>query len=96
MNTAEIIKRLARQSSITQVKAKRLLKLHTDNMAQHLAQGDQLVLRGFGSFKVIQQPAKKVWNPAKKCFQTGISKNNTRFKASPKMTSWLNQNNGNE
>ena len=94
MNTTEIIKQLARQSSITQAKAKQLLKLHTDNLAQHLAQGDQLILRGFGSFKVMQQPARKVWNPAKKRFQTSTERNNIHFKASPKMTSWLNQNNG--
>lgn len=52
MNTTELIDRLAKRLQVNKAEAKRLLNAHLDALGRHLASGDSVVLRGFGTFSV--------------------------------------------
>jgi len=52
MNTTELIDSLATRLQVSRAEAKRILNAHLDSVARHLALGDSVVLRGFGTFSV--------------------------------------------
>lgn len=52
MNTTQLIARLAQRLGISKAEAHRLLHAHLERIGHHLAAGDTVVLRGFGTFSV--------------------------------------------
>jgi nucleoid DNA-binding protein len=50
MNTSELIRQLARELKISQKTARQLLEQELTAIAEHLGQGDEVVVRGFGRF----------------------------------------------
>ncbi len=59
MNTTQLVAKLAERLEISQAEAKRLLKSQLDVIADHLAAGQQVVLRGFGTLGVRRTAAHK-------------------------------------
>ena len=64
MNKQELIKVMATSAGITQVAAKAALQSFQDNVMFALSDGEEVELRGFGTFKASQQPARMARNPA--------------------------------
>ena len=54
MNTSELIKQLSHKLNITQVEARRLLHQELEAISQHLHEGKNVVVRGFGTFGIRQ------------------------------------------
>lgn len=54
MNTTELIDRLAQRLGTSKAEARRLLNAYLERIGRHLAAGDSVVLRGFGTFSVKQ------------------------------------------
>lgn len=63
MNTTELIERLATRLGVSKAEAKRLLHAHLEAIAGHLAAGDSVVLRGFGTFEIKRSHAHKGYLP---------------------------------
>jgi len=52
MNTSELIRQLAQQLNITQKQARHLLQQELSAITEQLAQGNDVVVRGFGKFSL--------------------------------------------
>ena len=52
MTKSELIEALSRAESLTKTKAEEIVNLVFNEMANALARGDRVEIRGFGSFKV--------------------------------------------
>ena len=63
MNKLELIERLKEQAGITKIEAKAIVALFFDKMAEALADGDRVEIRGLGSFKVKSYEAYTGRNP---------------------------------
>lgn len=50
MNTSELVRQLAKLLDIPQHKAKQLLYQELDAIAEELARGNEVIVRGFGKF----------------------------------------------
>jgi nucleoid DNA-binding protein len=59
MNTSELIRQLAQQLNITQKQAKQLLQLELSAIAEQLALGNEVVVRGFGKFSLRDSRSRK-------------------------------------
>ena len=63
MNKAELIERLAKENGLSKAEAKMSVDLTFQIMADALAQGDRIEVRGLGSFEVRKYRAYKGRNP---------------------------------
>ncbi|MFC1858222.1 HU family DNA-binding protein [Thermodesulfobacteriota bacterium] len=63
MNKLELIERLKERAGITKIEAKAIIALFFDKMAEALADGDRIEIRGLGSFKVKSYEAYTGRNP---------------------------------
>ncbi len=52
MNKSQLIERIAKEEGITIKNAANVVNVVFDSMADSLAKGDRVEIRGFGSFKV--------------------------------------------
>ncbi|MDH5484436.1 MAG: HU family DNA-binding protein [Gammaproteobacteria bacterium] len=59
MNTSELIKQLATQLAITQKEAHRLLHQELNAITEQLAEGKQVIIRGFGTFSLRPTRSRK-------------------------------------
>ena len=50
MNTTDLVIQLAEKLSISQKQARRLLYQEMNAITQHLSEGKQVIIRGFGTF----------------------------------------------
>ena len=66
MNKAELITAMAECAGVTKVVAKNNLEAFICATSKALAGGDKLSLIGFGTFSVVQRPARKGRNPRTK------------------------------
>lgn len=63
MNKAELIDAIAGEASLTKADAKRALDAFIGSVEKSLKKGDQVVLIGFGTFKVATRSARNGRNP---------------------------------
>jgi len=63
MNTTEIIEHLARRLAISKAEARRIVHAHLEAISRHIAAGDTVVLRGFGTFGSKRTHAHKGYLP---------------------------------
>lgn len=59
----EFIKAVAERANVTQADASRVVSASLKLIAQTLAQGDKVVLTGFGTFEMRQRSSRKGINP---------------------------------
>jgi nucleoid DNA-binding protein len=59
MTTGEIVKQLASRMGITQVEAKKIVETLFSEIALHLAQDKNIILRDFGTFGCKQVPQQR-------------------------------------
>ena len=81
MNKTELIAAMAEKAGLTKVDAGKALNAYVDVVIEQLAKGDKITLIGFGTFSVVNKPARTGRNP-----RTGKSikiaaKKSAKFKA---------------
>ena len=81
MNKTEMIAAMAEKAGLTKVDAGKALNAYVDVVKGQLAKGDKITLIGFGTFSVVNKPARTGRNP-----RTGKSikiaaKKSAKFKA---------------
>jgi DNA-binding protein HU-beta len=81
MNKTELIAAMAEKAGLTKVDAGKALNAYVDVVKEQLAKGDKITLIGFGTFSVVNKPARTGRNP-----RTGKSikiaaKKSAKFKA---------------
>jgi len=81
MNKAELITAMAEKACMTKVDAKAALEAFICATTGTLAKGDKLALIGFGTFSVVQRPARKGRNPRTKKELMIPAKKVVKFKA---------------
>ena len=81
MNKAELITAMAEKAGTTKVCAKAALEAFVCATTEALAKGDKLALIGFGTFSVVQRPARKGRNPRTKKELMIPAKKVVKFKA---------------
>ena len=63
MTKQQLIDRVAERQGTSKRMAKRAVDLVFDGMAEELARGGRVEIRGFGSFQVRNYDSFKSWNP---------------------------------
>ena len=91
MTKTELVKLMAKEANLTAVKMAEVIDLFLDNIIAYTADGEDVVFRGFGTFKTGERKAKTGRNP-----RTGESveieaKRTVKFKPSKE---WKEQMNG--
>ncbi len=63
MNKSELVARIAQQADMSKAKAELALKAITEGITETLANGDEVALVGFGTFKITERAARTGRNP---------------------------------
>ncbi|MBR4491140.1 MAG: HU family DNA-binding protein, partial [Bacteroidales bacterium] len=63
MYKAELVNAMAEKAGMTKVQAKKALDAMLDATVETLKKGEKVVLLGFGTFSVVERPARKGRNP---------------------------------
>ena len=63
MNKTELVAAIAEKTELTKKDAESALKAFTDVVAEELKKGEKIQLVGFGTFEVVDRPAREGRNP---------------------------------
>ena len=63
MNKTELVAAMAEKTELSKKDAEKALKAFTDVVAEELAKGEKIQLVGFGTFEVVDRPAREGRNP---------------------------------
>ncbi|MDO5154679.1 MAG: HU family DNA-binding protein [Eubacteriales bacterium] len=63
MNKTELVVAMAEKTELSKKDAEKALKAFTDVVAEELAKGEKIQLVGFGTFEVVERPAREGRNP---------------------------------
>ena len=66
MTKTDLINEIAAKANLTKVQAKAALDATLESISQALANDDKIQLIGFGTFSVVEKPARKGHNPRTK------------------------------
>lgn len=66
VNKKEFVRQFANKYNFTQQSASRMLDMVTDLILDNMAQGNDVCLRGFGIFKVVERKRRECVNPVSK------------------------------
>ncbi|MDR2971286.1 MAG: HU family DNA-binding protein [Bacteroidales bacterium] len=86
MNKAELITAMAEKAGLTKVAAKAALEAFVCATSTTLAKGDKLALIGFGTFSIVNRPARKGRNPRTKKELMIPAKKVVKFKAGAELS----------
>ena len=81
MNKTELIAAMAEKAQITKVDAAKALNAYIDVVKQQLAKGEKISLIGFGTFSVVDRPARSGRNPRTGKTIKIAAKRSAKFKA---------------
>lgn len=63
MNKTELVAAMAEKTELSKKDAEKALKAFTDVVAEELTKGEKIQLVGFGTFEVVERPAREGRNP---------------------------------
>ncbi|MCQ2273864.1 MAG: HU family DNA-binding protein [Bacteroidales bacterium] len=81
MNKTELVAAMAEKAGISKVDAAKALTAYVDVVKEQLAKGDSVSLVGFGTFSVVDRPARTGRNPRTKETIEIPAKKLAKFKA---------------
>lgn len=81
MTKTDLINEIAAKASLTKVQAKAALEATLESISQALANDDKIQLIGFGTFAVVEKPARTGRNPRTKETITIPARKVVKFKA---------------
>ena len=85
MNKRELIKLIAENGNMTQVKAEQALSGVLSRVSDAMENGEKVSLSGFGSFRVVERAEQKGRNPHTGNSMTIQERNVVKFKAGKKL-----------
>lgn len=80
MNKTELIAAMAEKGGITKVDAGKALNAYVEVVKEQLAKGEDVALIGFGTFTVVDRPARTCRNPRTGETLTVAAKKSAKFK----------------
>ncbi len=86
MNKAELIAEIAKRSNLSKANAKKALDAFMDAVKDALAKGDNVLLVGFGTWKVVERKERKGRNPRTKEIITIPAKKVVKFSAGSELS----------
>ena len=91
MNKTELIAAIGAKTELTKKDAEKAVKAFTDVVAEELKKGEKIQLVGFGTFEVVDRPAREGRNPRTgKSMKIAASKA-PKFKAGKALKDMVNQ-----
>ena len=81
MNKTELIAAVAEKAELSKKDAEKAVKAFTDAVAEELVNGGKVQLVGFGTFEVVERPAREGRNPKTKETITIAASRTPKFKA---------------
>ena len=81
MNKTELVAAMAEKAGITKVDAAKALDAYVNVVKDQLAKDEKVTLVGFGTFSIVNRPARKGRNPKTKEAITIPAKKSPKFKA---------------
>jgi DNA-binding protein HU-beta len=81
MNKTELIEKIAAGADLTKADAKKAIDATIEAIKDALKKGDKVQLVGFGTFDVVEKPAREGINPATKQKIMIAAKKVAKFKA---------------
>ncbi len=81
MNKSQLVDAIAKEAGITKAESKKVLDAFTKVTAKTLKSGDKIALVGFGSFSVVNKPARTGRNPRTGATIKIAAKKTVKFKA---------------
>ena len=64
MNKGQLIEQVAQKSGLTKAAAEKAINAYNETVTDALANGEEVAILGFGSFKVAERSAREGRNPA--------------------------------
>lgn len=87
MNKSQLIDAIAETAGMTKIQAKKSLEAFVKVTETALKSGDKIALTGFGSFSVIEKPARIGRNPRTGAAIKIAAKKSIKFKAGAELSS---------
>lgn len=85
MNKTDLTNEIAAKAGLTKAAAKAALDATLESISQALANEDKVQLIGFGTFQVVEKPARKGINPQTKEVIEIAARKVVKFKASSEL-----------
>lgn len=86
MNKSELIDAMSAKAGITKVAAKAALEAFVSTTGEALKSGDKIALVGFGTFSVVEKPARTGRNPRTGATLEIAAKKAIKFKAGAELS----------
>lgn len=90
MNKTELIEKIAAGSGLPKTQARKALDATIESIKDALVAGDKIAIAGFGSFSVVERPAREGVNPATKEKIQIAEKKIAKFKPGVELADALN------
>lgn len=90
MNKAELVKRIAKKTGMSQVKTRKFLDTFIEVMEEELSKGGKVKLLGFGIFRVVKRKERKGTDPRTKKPIKIPAKKVVKFRAGRKLAEVIN------
>ena len=91
MNKTELIAAVAEKAELSKKDAEKAVKAFTDAVAEELGNGGKVQLVGFGTFEVVERPAREGRNPKTKETITIAASRTPKFKAGKALKDEVNK-----
>ena len=91
MNKAELVAAIAEKTGLKKNEAEKALKAFSDVVAEELANGGKVQLVGFGTFEVVERPAREGRNPQTNKTMTIAASKAPKFKAGKALKDMVNK-----
>ena len=92
MQKTDFIARVAQQTGVSKKTARQVVETALDIIAQNLAEGEKVVLTGFGTFELRQRQARRGVNPQTRQPMTIPASTSPGFSASNSLKELVRQN----
>lgn len=90
MTKAELVKAIATEAGVSAANAQKVFDVAIKTIEAGLTKGDKIVLPGFGTFSVLERPARQGINPLTKQPISIPAKKSAKFKAGATLNAALN------
>ena len=90
MNKSELVSSIAAKSGLSKADAKKAVDACVESIVEALKGGDKVSLVGFGTFVVIERPARQGMNPLTKKPISIAAKKVAKFKAGSEIDNAIN------
>lgn len=91
MSRQELVANIAERTELSKKDAEKALKAFIDTVSEELAKGEKIQLVGFGTFEVVERPAREGRNPKTGESMSIAASKVAKFKAGKALKDIVNQ-----